>query len=132
MVAAGTRPPVEPVDPFELPSWIGEEPVTWMAQDSLGASHLVAGTLSGPTDSTPCDVLAGDHAYPDAALEGDVRREMHQSWMLGQVLVVTYGERMTRASPGRVVDAEMALESLRRFAKAVGATQDRMNVTLRL
>lgn len=126
------RPAVEPVDAFELPSWIGEETVTWVAEDSLGAGHRVRGTARGTSGSTVCDVLAGDHAYPAAALDDTVRRDMHQTWSLGQVLLLSYGERLTLAAPGRVVDADLALESVRRFAKAVGAPPHRFSVTLRL
>ena len=72
MPGAGPPDSVAPVDAFELPSWIGEETVTWVAGDSLGAGHLVRGTLHGPAESTECDVLAGDHASPFAALD-DVR-----------------------------------------------------------
>ncbi len=123
---------VAPVDAFELPAWIGEETVTWVAEDSLGTGHLVQGTLHGPGDSAVCDVLAGDHAYPSAALDDVLRREMHQTWSLGQVLLLGYGDRLTLAAPGRVVDADLALESVRRFAKAVGAPRHRFSVTLRL
>ena len=79
-----------------------------------------------------CDVLAGDHAYPFAALDDVLRRDVHQAWSLGQVLLLSYGERLTLAAPGRVVDADLALESVRRFAKAVGAPPHRFSVTLRL
>jgi hypothetical protein len=132
MAAAGPPSSVAPVDAFELPSWIGEETVTWVAGDSLGAGHLVRGTLHGPDETTVCDVLAGDHAYPFAALADGLRRDMHQTWSLGQVLLLTYDERLTLAAPGRVVDADLALDSVRRFAKAVGAPPHRFSVTLRL
>ncbi|QIK66442.1 hypothetical protein G7072_08820 [Nocardioides sp. HDW12B] len=132
MPAAGSPTSVAPVDAFELPAWIGEETVTWVAEDSLGAGHLVHGTLHGPTETTVCDVLAGDHAYPSAALDDVLRRDMHQTWSLGQVLLLAYDERLTLAAPGRVVDADLALESVRRFAKAVGAPPRRFSVTLRL
>lgn len=132
MTAPGPRPGAEPVDAFELPAWIGEETVTWVAEDSMGAGHLVSGTLHGQSDRAVCDVLAGDHAYPVAALDDTVRRDMHQTWSLGQVLLLSYDQRLTLAAPGRVVDAGLALEAVRRFAKAVGAPPHRFSVTLRL
>lgn len=135
MAAPAARPSVEPVDAFELPGWFGEQAVTWVADDSLGVSHHVRGTLHGPDEAEQtavCDVLAGDHAYPVTALEDDARREMHQTWSLGQVLLVSYGDRLTLAAPGRVVDADLALEAVRRFAKAVGAPSRNFSVTLRL
>lgn len=123
---------MEPVDAFDLPSWIGEEEVVWVAEESLGQPY-VSGTLHGPDDrSHVCDVVAGDHAYPVAALEESRRREMHQTWRLGQVLLVSRDGRLTLAAPGSEVDAGLALETLARFAKAVGAPADRFSVTLRL
>lgn len=127
-----TAPRVDLVDAFELPAWIGEEPVTWAAEDSLGAGHLVAGTVRSDVEASVCDVLAGDRAYPTAVLAEPVRRRMHQEWALGQVLLLDYDDRLTLAAPGNVVDAPLALEALRRFAKAVGAPVDRFSVTLRL
>ena len=132
MAGPGSRPAAVPVDAFELPAWIGEEVVTWVAEDSLGAGHLVRGTLHATGERAGCDVLAGDHAYPVAALDDTVRRDMHQSWSLGQVLLLTYAGRLSLAAPGRVVDADLALEAVRRFAKAVGAPPHRFSVTLRL
>jgi hypothetical protein len=135
MPGAGERPGVEPVDAFDLPSWLGEERVIWVAEDSLGQHHRVRGTLRGPeVDEVTegCDVLAGDHAYPFVALDDAHRREVHQAWRLGQVLLLRCDGRLTLAVPGSVVDEPLALEAVRRFAKAVGAPVDRFSVTLRL
>ena len=59
---------VQPVDPFDLPDWVGVEQVTWRASSSLGRSHLVTGALQAdegePGAALGCDVLACDPAYP--------------------------------------------------------------------
>jgi hypothetical protein len=132
MSGAGDPGTIEPVDAFDLPPWLGEERVVWVAEDSLGLHHRVSGTLHGPEETEVCDVLAGDHAYPVVALEDAHRREVHQAWRLGQVLLLRCDARLTLAVPGSVVDEPMALEAVRRFAKAVGAPVDRFSVTLRL
>jgi hypothetical protein len=40
-------PPLTPLDPFDLPEWLGTEAVTWRAEDSVRAGHLVRGRI-GP------------------------------------------------------------------------------------
>lgn len=132
MAGSGEPAAIEAVDAFDLPAWLGEERVVWVAEDSLGLHHHVTGTAHGPDDTEACDVLAGDHAYPFVALEDSHRREVHQAWRLGQVLLVRCDGRLTLAVPGSVVDEPLALEAVRRFAKAVGAPVDRFSVTLRL
>ena len=37
-----------------------------------------------------CDLLAADLAYPEPLLQGALRRQAHQSWTHGQVLLVEY------------------------------------------
>jgi hypothetical protein len=132
MATEGGPTGIDPVDAFDLPAWLGEERVIWVAEDSLGLHHRVAGSLHGPEDTEACDVLAGDHAYPAVALTDPHRREVHQSWRLGQVLLLRCDGRLTLAVPGSIVDEPLALEAVRRFAKAVGAPVDRFSVTLRL
>jgi hypothetical protein len=132
MAESGEATVIEPVDAFDLPAWLGEERVIWVAEDSLGLHHRVSGTLHGPRETEACDVLAGDHAYPFVALHDPYRREVHQAWRLGQVLLLRCDGRLTLAVPGSVVDEPLALEAVRRFAKAVAAPVDRFSVTLRL
>jgi hypothetical protein len=127
------RPSVEPVDAFDLPDWLGVAPVTWTAVDSIGASHLVAGSLrTADGDSLDCDVLACDLAYPLPVLDERWRHDAHQAWTLGEVLLVEYDGRLTLVVPGTTVGAEPTLEAVRRLAKAVGAPADRFTVALRL
>lgn len=128
---------VRPVDPFDLPEWLGDGAVTWRASSSLSGSHLVTGELradrGGREDSDMvCDVLSCDLAYPLPVLSEAWRHDAHQAWTLGEVLVVEYDERLTLVVPGTAVTAEPALEAVRRLARAVGSTPDRFTVALRL
>ncbi len=126
-------PTVEPVDPFDLPDWVGEGPVTWQASTSLAGSHRVSGELrAGPGARVDCDVLACDLAYPQPVLQEKWRRESHSAWMRDEVLLLEKGRRLTLAAPGTTVDADLVLEAVRRLAKAVGAAPERFTVTLRL
>ncbi len=131
-----TRPgrSVRPVDPFDLPDWVGEGPVTWRALSSLSGSHLVTGELraeSGGATLT-CDVLACDPAYPVPVLSEAWRHDAHQAWTLGEVLLVEYDDHLALVVPGTAVTAEPALEAVRRLARAVGSKPDRFTVALRL
>jgi hypothetical protein len=126
-------PTVEPVDPFDLPDWMGEGAVTWRASTSLATSHLVTGDLCADGGSTVgCDVLACDPAYPLPVMSEAWRHDAHQAWVLGEVLVVAYDGRLTLVVPGTVVTAEPTLEAVRRLARAVGSKPDRFTVALRL
>ena len=125
---------VEPVDPFDLPDWVGEGPVTWRASTSLGTSHLVTGELhGGPSEATlGCDVLACDPAYPLPVLSEAWRHDAHQAWALGEMLIVEYDGRVALVVPGTVVTAEPTLEAVRRLARAVGSKPEQFTVALRL
>jgi hypothetical protein len=121
------------VDPFDLPEWLGVEPVTWRGESSTdGRSHLVRGTLATPEEQLPCDVLACDLAFPRPVLTEPWRCEAHSAWLRDEVLVVEDAGRMTLAAPGSSVDADLVLEAVRRLAKAVGAATERFTVALRL
>ena len=129
---------VAPVDPFDLPDWLGVQDVTWVAESSLGDAHLVSGGLVGPGDQAAgtqrqaCDLLACDLAYPRAVLSEEWRARAHHSWQLGEALIVEYDGRLTLVVPGTAVTAEPALEAVRRLARAVGAPTERFTVALRL
>ena len=125
---------VEPVDPFDLPDWVGEGTVTWRASSSIGDSHLLTGELHGePGGPTlACDVLACDPAYPLPVLSEAWRHDAHQAWALGEMLLITYDGRLTLVVPGTVVVVEPTLEAVRRLARAVGSKPERFTVALRL
>jgi len=128
---------VEPVDPFDLPDWVGVGRVTWQASTSLGDSYLVTGELDGGPggrggETLTCDVLACDPAYPVPVLSEAWRHDAHQAWALGEVLLIEYDGRLTLVVPGTVVTAEPTLEAVRRLARAVGSKPERFTVALRL
>lgn len=127
------QPPVRPVDAFDLPEWLGTEDVTWTAVTSLGTTHLVSGSLSGASGGVlDCDVLAADLAHPHAVLEEKWRGAAHRAWQLGESELLEYDGRLTLVVPGTTVGVELALEAVRRLAKAVGAPADRFTAALRL
>jgi hypothetical protein len=126
------RHTVEPVDPFDLPEWLGTSEVGWIAASGVrGAAH-VEGRLEGAGETLACDLLAADLAYPEPLLDDQWRRQAHQAWTLGQVLLVEYDGRLTLAVPGTAYSADGALETVSRLAKAVGVLPGHFTVTLRL
>jgi hypothetical protein len=126
-------PVVTSVDAFELPEWLGVEEVTWTAVTSLEEAPRVSGALAGPSGATlECDLLAGDLAYPRAVLEEKWRAAAHHAWQLGETQLLEYDGRLTLVVPGTTVAVELALEAVRRLAKAVGAPSSRFTVAIRL
>jgi hypothetical protein len=134
-------PPVQEVDPFDLPEWLGEGEVTWVAESSLSGGPVVAGRLTvghpqvgAPPGGEPlaCDLLAADRAFPRPVLDETWRTRAHQAWTHGQVLLVEYGGRLTLLVPATILDADRVLEALARLAKAVGVRRDRFVAALRL
>lgn len=127
-----TQVDVSSVDPFDLPEWLGTSEVTWTARSTVrGAAHI-HGELAGSGESLACDLLAADLAYPEPLLSDDWRRQAHQSWTYGQVLLVEYDGRLTLAVPGTAYSADGVLETVSRLAKAVGVRPGQFVVTLRL
>lgn len=121
------------VDPFDLPAWLGESPVTWWPDEGIRVGHLVTGLLTaGASEALPCDLLAVDEAYPRPVVDDGIRTRTHQSWRHGQVLLVAYDGRLTLAVPGRDFSADLVLDALARLARAVGASPDDYAATLRL
>lgn len=122
-----------PLDPFDLPEWLGESDVTWIAGGGLRSGHAVAGSLSAEGhDPVPCDLLAIDEAYPVPVASDAIRHDAHQAWRHGQVLLVDAGDRLTLAVPGTGFTADLVLDALARLAKAVGASADHYSVRLRI
>ncbi len=124
---------MEAVDPFDLPEWLGTEEVTWTAVSSVHAGHLVTGELSAPPGHTlGCDLLGADQAFPVPVLDDSWRRQVHQTWTHGQVLLLDYEGRLTLAVPGTEFSADRALEAVARLARAVGVKPGRFVAALRL
>ena len=120
------------LDPFDLPEWLGAEPVIWTPEGGIHDRHLVTGALSAGECSLPCALLAVDEAYPEPVADDDLRHMAHQAWKYGEVLLVTLDDRMTLAVPGTSFTADLVLDALARFAKAVGARPESFSVLLRL
>jgi hypothetical protein len=120
------------VDPFDLPSWLGEGEVIWTPDAGIHDSHLVAGSLTGGDDTLTCALLAVDEAYPKPVADDELRRQTHQAWRHGEVLLVSYDGQLTLAVPGTHFTAERVLEAIARLAKAVGARPESFSALLRL
>ncbi len=120
------------VDPFDLPESLGTSSVVWRADDGL-AGHLVHGHLE-PADAEAlvCDLLAVDGAYPAPVADEATRLLVHQAWRHGQVHLASYADRLTVLVPGTSFTPALVLESVARFAKALGARPSSYAVLLRL
>jgi hypothetical protein len=126
---------VAAADPFDLPEWVGTQDVTWLLTSSLAAGPRVTGELRGGAEGTEvmaCDLLACDAAFPEPVLGDPWRRDAHQAWAYGQVLVLRVDGRLCLVVPGNGFTADLVLETVARLAKAVGAPADRFTVSLRL
>lgn len=122
-----------PLDPFDLPDWLGEGEVTWTSDDVTRSGASVAGCLIGDAGAQqPCDLLAVDLAYPAPVVDDRTRTAAHQAWMHGQVLLLDRDGRTTLAVPGTSFTAETVLDAVTRLAKAVGASPSAYSVRLRL
>jgi hypothetical protein len=124
---------VNDVDPFDLPEWLGETQVVWVATHGVRHGHLVPGALTGTgRDDVPCDLLAVDDAYPRPVAGDDIRTRAHLAWRHGQILLVESEGRLTLAVPGTSFTADLVLDALGRLAKAVGASGDDYVAQLRI
>lgn len=120
------------VDPFGLPEWLGVEEVTWVPSGGIHAGHVRGRLTSGQHDDLPCDLLAVDQAFPHTVADESTRHEVHQAWHYRQVHVVEYDGHLTLAVPGTRFSADLVLDALERFARAVGAHPEQYSVWLRL
>lgn len=125
-------PSIEPVDPFDLPDWLGMGEVVWHADAGLRTGHHVRGRLSGAGEDVVCDLVAVDEAYPSPVATDAVRAQAHQAWRHGQVFVVSYGDRLALAVPGTRFPADLALDALGRLARAVGGSPEAWTALLRI
>ncbi|MBB6625833.1 hypothetical protein H5V45_00735 [Nocardioides sp. KIGAM211] len=127
-------PPLDDLDPFDLPDWLGESEVTWTPDVGLRTGHHVRGRLTSEDghEPVPCDLLAVDEAYPSPVADDQARLRAHQAWRHGQILLATYDGRLTLAVPGTGVSADGVLDALSRLAKAVGASPERYAARLRI
>ena len=128
-----TTPTLTELDPFDLPEWLGEGDVIWQSERGLGVGHQVPGTLESVSgERLGCDLLAVDQAYPRPVVGDAIRSRSHQVWQHGEVLVGSYGDRLTLGVPGTRFDADRTLDAIGRLARAVGAAAGNYSVRLRI
>jgi hypothetical protein len=119
-------------DPFDLPEWVGVEQLQWSTGETRSTA-LITGTLTGESGtSLGLDLLCVDIAYPAAVVDESRRHDAHQAWHFGQVVLLERADRVAMAVPATRWDADMVLEALRRFAKAIGVPPSQISVLLRL
>jgi hypothetical protein len=122
-----------PVDPFDLPEWLGVAEVTWSARAGLRTGYAVPGDLhSAGHEPLACDLLGVDEAYPVPIAPDGVRLRAHQAWRNGEVHLVRREGRLALAVPGTFFTADLVLDAFARLARAVGASADRYTVLLRI
>ena len=128
--------PLEDLDPFDLPDWLGEGAVTWAAETGVRRSHRVSGHLSGQLpeggQEMACDLLAVDEAHPVPVADEATRTRAHLAWRHGQILLLADQDRVVLAVPGTGFTADLVLDALSRLAKAVGASPDNYVALLRI
>lgn len=133
MTAPGDRRGGDPLDPFDLPEWLGSGEVTWVATDGVLRGALVRGRLTGAADEElACDLLAVDAAFPVPVTDDAVRRAAHQAWHHGQVHLLGSEGRLTLAVPGSEFTADRVLDVVARLALAVAARPESYAVWLRI
>jgi len=122
------------VDAFDLPEWLGVEPVTWHAVEGLDSGHLVVGRLRGDAPGIVrehiLDLLAVDAAYPRTVCPDEQRHAVHQAWRFGEVALLDVDGRVAAGVPGTGFTADLACEALRRFARSVGASDGAYTVAI--
>jgi hypothetical protein len=124
---------IDVVDPFDLPDWLGTEPVTWHATSPLGASPHVTGVLeTADGRHHDLDLLAVDAAYPVPVCPEAERRFAHQAWQYGEVILLAVDGRTCAGVPGREFDANLACEVLRRVARSVAAEAGTFTLSISL
>ena len=121
------------VDAFDLPDWLGTDPVRWRADSALDTSPHVRGTVGASGGRThPLDVLAVDAAYPQPVCPERERTAVHQAWQFGEVALLSVDGRVATGVPGREIDLDVLCEALRRFARSVGAPSGNYTVAITL
>ena len=97
-----TSPAEEDVDPFDLPEWLLDGPVTWQSAEGIATGHLVQRTpvTDAEGHDLPCDLVAVDDAYPVPVADDSLRTRAHLAWRYGQVLLVRRPDAVTLAVPG--------------------------------
>ncbi len=78
-------------------------------------------------------MLAVDAAYPRTVCSSSQRHDAHQAWHFGEVLLLEDDTgRVAAAVPTISFDPNLAVDAIRRVAKALGAPSANFTVTLML
>lgn len=112
------------LDPFEVPDWLSGSQVVWEALESVGERTVARGrvrAVDGDAEPMLLDIVAVDAAWPSALCSPTDRRAAHQAWHFGQVVLLDHDGVAALGVPAAVFSADLTLEALRRFAKAVGS-----------
>ena len=123
------------LDPFDLPEWLVVDDVVWEALEPVADQTVAKGALrptDGSSGSLRLDLLAVDSAWPVPACSAGDRRAAHQAWHFGEVVVLRHDDVPALGVPTSRFSADLALEALRRFARAVGSDPKRYAARLRL
>jgi len=123
------------LDPFDLPEWLASSQVVWEALESVAGQTVAHGVLrcvDGDEEPLRLDAVAVDAAWPTALCSPPDRRAVHQAWHFGQVVLLDREGVPALGVPTAAFSADLTLEALRRFAKAVGSDPWRFAVHLPL
>ena len=130
-VAAVTAP-LDDLDPFDLPDWLGEGAVTWAAEAGVRRGHRVPGHLRVPGRRCPATCSPWTRRTPRRSptrrpgpaptWPGGTDRSSCSPTTTGVVLAV----------PGTGFTADLVLDALSRLAKAVGASPENYVALLRI
>jgi hypothetical protein len=124
---------IDVVDAFDLPDWLGTQPVSWHATSRLAGRPHVWGVLeAADSREHDLDLLAVDAAYPVPVCPEEQRRAAHQAWQFGEVLLLNVDGRLAAGVPGCEFDANLACETLRRVARSVAARPGTFTVSISL
>jgi hypothetical protein len=124
---------IDVVDAFDLPEWLGTQPVAWHATSRLAGRPQVRGALvAADGREQDLDLLAVDAAYPVPVCPEEQRRAAHQAWQFGEVVLLDVDGRISAGVPGCEFDANLVCETLRRVARSVAAQAGTFTVSISL
>ena len=120
-------------DAFDLPDWLGTEPVSWRCSSPLDSGPYVRGELTAADGRRQeLNLIAVDAAFPVPVCPEPQRRAVHRAWQYGEVVLLEVNDCMSAGVPGRRFDANLACETLRRLAKSVAAKDGAFTMSITL
>jgi hypothetical protein len=120
-------------DAFDLPDWLGTDPVRWHADAPIDGAWHIRGSLGARGGRTQqLDLIAVDAAYPAPVCPDRERTAVHQAWQYGEAALLDVEGRLAVGVPGREIDLDLVVQAMRRFAKSVGAPSGNYTVAITL